>query len=169
MQSRFGAARRMAAAGVVVTVAGLLAGCGGGGSARLSADALDRRARAVCAAGQEEADRLRSEAAPGARGEAAAREIDATREVLESQIRGFAGLRGPASTDEDLDRLVGHLRAAAAGLATLRDVAAARDLTVDETIRARGDVVEQVNRSSAQAADDLVALGWLTCIGLTGG
>ena len=50
--------------------------------------------------------------------------------------------------------------------ARLRDAAADDDLTVDEAIQANADVVQQVNRSSAQGKDDLVALGWLTCVGI---
>ena len=61
-----------------------------------------------------------------------------------------------------------HLRAAAGGLEALRDAAVDDDLTVDEAVRANPEVVERVNRSSAQAADDLVALDWLTCIGIAG-
>lgn len=154
--------------GVAVLAATLLVGCGGSAPERLSAEALDRRAQAVCAAGQKDADRLRRQAAPGARGDDAAREIDATRSVLESQIRAFEELRGPRSTDDDLERLVRHLRAAAAGLQRLRR-AAADGLSIDETIQANGPIVERVNRSSAQAADDLVALGWLTCVGVATG
>jgi len=156
----------LAAAAATVVAGGLLAGCGGGGPDRVSARALTRQAEAVCADGQKEADRLRNQAEPGAHGEAAAKEIDATRAVLETQIRGFEDLRGPKSTDADLDALLGHLRAAADGLQTLRDAAAADDLTVDEAIRANPDVVTRVNLSSAQAKDDLVALGWLTCVGV---
>lgn len=156
----------LAAVAATVVGGGLLAGCGGGEPDRVSARALARQAEAVCADGQKEADRLREQSAPGARGEAAAKEIDATRAVLDTQIDGFEDLRGPESTDADLEALLDHLRAAADGLETLRDAAADDDLTVDEAIRANPDVVTQINRSSAQSKDDLVALGWLTCVGV---
>jgi hypothetical protein len=156
----------LAAVATTVIAGGLLAGCGGGEPDRVSARALARQGEAVCADGQKEADRLRNQADPGAHGEAAAKEIDATRAVLETQIQGFEDLRGPESTDADLDALVRHYRAAADGLETLRDAAADDDLTVDEAIQANADVVQQVNRSSAQGKDDLVALGWLTCVGI---
>lgn len=154
---------------LAVGAGGLLTGCGGGGSTeRLSGAAVDREAARICAAGQKEADRLRGEAVPGAHGEAAAKEIDATIEALDTQIEGFADLRGPAATDDDVAALVRHLRAAAAGLTRLREAAVADDLTVDEAVQANPKVVRQVNRSSAQAADDLVALDWLTCIAAAG-
>ncbi|MFA5883048.1 MAG: hypothetical protein WDA60_04280 [Acidimicrobiia bacterium] len=147
-------------------VGGLLTGCGGGSdSERLSRRELVTRAEAVCAAGKKESDRLRAEVVPGRRGEAAAAEIDATLEALNLQIDAFADLRGPASTDAQLERLVAHLRDAAHGLETLRDAAADDDLTVDEAVKASPDVVQQVNRASAQAADLLAGLGFLTCIG----
>lgn len=144
----------------------LLAACGGGGTDRLSRAALADRAEAVCRAGQEEADRLRAEAEPGARGQQAAKEIDATLEALDTQIEGFEGLRGPERTDDDVRALVRHLRAAAAGVERLREVVIEDDLTVDEAIRANTDVVDEVNRASARAADDLLALGWLACAGV---
>jgi len=146
----------------------LLAGCGGGddGGERLSRAALTREAEAVCDAGTKESDRLRADARPGARGEDAGKEIDATRAALEAQIDGFADLRGPASTDDDIAALLRHLRAASAGLERLRELAVDGDLTVVETIAANPDLVQRINRSSAQAADDLVALDWLTCIGV---
>ncbi len=160
-------ARAVLATGAATGVAGgLLIGCGGGQPDRVSARALARQAEAVCADGQKEADRLRNQADPGARGEAAAKEIDATRAVLDTQIQGFEDLRGPKSTDADIDALLGHLRAAADGLETLRAAAADDDLTVEEAIRANPDVVAQVNLASAQSKDDLVALGWLTCVGV---
>ena len=82
-------------------------------------------------------------------------------------IRGQPACRArEQQPGKDLAALLGHLRAAADGLETLRDAAADDDLTVDEAIRANPDVVEQVNRSSAQSKDDLVALGWLTCVGV---
>jgi hypothetical protein len=148
----------------------VLSACGGGDDAeRLSADALTRRAESICAAGKREADRLRRRAEIGARGEAAAEEIDATLEALGTQIDGFEGLRGPATTDDRRTALVRHLRAAADGLAELRQTVIDDDLTVDEAIAARPGLVRRVNRSSAQAADDLVALDWLSCIGVAGG
>jgi len=149
-----------------VVGASVLSACGGGSADRLSRRALTREAERICAAGQAEADRLRAEAQADARGADAATEIDATLEALDTQIQGFEDLRGPAGTDDALATLVRHLRAAAAGLGELRDVAVADDLTVDEAIRSNPDIVEAVNRSSAQAADDLVALGWLTCVGV---
>jgi len=152
---------------VAVVGATLLPGCGGGGDdARRSKAALAREAEAVCAEGTKESDRLRAEAQPGARGEAAGKEIDATRAALEAQIEGFADLRGPESTDDDIAALLRHLRAAAAGLAELRAAAVDGDLTVDEAIAANPELVQRINRSGAQAADDLVALDWLTCIGV---
>lgn len=148
---------------------GLLTGCGGGSEPdRVSARALTREAEQICAAGKEESDRLRSRAVPGAHGEAAGTEIDATLEALDTQIEGFAALRGPAATDVHLEALVRHLRAAATGLEQLRDAAVAGDLTVDEAVQADPALVRRVNRSSAQASDDLVALGWPSCIGVAG-
>ena len=127
-----------------------------------------RAAEKICADGKKESDRLRAEAKPGARGEAAAQEIDATLESLETQIEGFEDLRGPTATDDAIAALVRHLRAAAAGLEQLSEVAVDDDLTIDETVRANPEIVEQVNRSGAQAADDLVGLDWLTCVGVVG-
>lgn len=154
--------------GTLLLAGGLVAGCGGGDGDRLSSAALTRRAEAVCAAGKRVSDRLRAEARPGARGKAAAAEIDATRAALETQIDGFEGLRGPPGTDDDIAALVRHLRAAAAGLEELGHAAVDGDLTVDEAISANPDLVQQINRSGAQASDDLVALDWLSCIGVTG-
>lgn len=145
----------------------LVSGCGGGDDGeRLSADALTRRARAICVAGKREADRLRREAAIGARGEDAAEEIDATLEALDTQIEGFADLRGPAATDDRIAALVRHLRAASEGLEELRDTVVDDDLTIDEAVARRQGLVQRINRSSAQAADELVALDWLDCIGI---
>ena len=145
----------------------VLAGCGGGGGGeRLSKAAVTKRAEAVCAEGKKESDRLREQAQIGARGEAAGEEIDATRAALEAQIDGFADLRGPASTDDDIAALLKHLRAASAGLEDLKAAAVDGNLTVDDAISANPELIQQINRSGAQAADDLVALGWLTCIGV---
>ena len=158
-----------AAATLAVLVGGaVLTGCGGGSEpARLSSAALLRRADAICAEGKKESDRLRAEAVVGARGEAAATEIDATLEALEVQIDGFEDLRGPAATDADLTVLVEQLREAASGLEQLREAAIDDDLTVDEAIDANPEVVEQVNRASLEAAEALVALEFVTCVGLT--
>jgi len=158
-----------AAAALAVVVAGaVLAGCGGGSEPeRLSSAALLRRADGICAEGKRESDRLRGQAVIGARGEAAATEIDATLEALEVQIDGFEDLRGPRSTDADLSALVSQLREAADGLEQLREAAVDDDLTVDEAIDANPDVVEQVNRASLRAAESLVALQFVTCVGLT--
>jgi hypothetical protein len=150
-----------------VLLGGALAGCGGGAPERLSRAALVQEADQICAAGLREADRLRGETVPGARGEAAAAEFDANLAVLEQQVDGLADLRGPASTDADLERAVDRLEAAAAGLETLRDAAADDDLTVDEAVEQNPDVVQRVNRASAQANDALAALGFLGCIAFT--
>ena len=128
-----------------------------------------RRADATCTELLRDADRLRSEATPGARGEAAAAEIDATREVLEGQVDAFDELRGPPSTDAVRVRAVRNLRAAASGLKELRDAAVEDDLTVDGAIRANPEVVQRVNLASGKASDALTALGFLTCVGVADG
>lgn len=147
----------------------VLAACGDDAPPRRSLPALTAEAEAICADGAARAERLRADARPGARGPDAAREIGATRATLRTQIEGFGRLRGPEATDAQIADLVGYLEAADAGLAVLQRVAASGDRTVDEAIGARPAVVGRVNRASAQAADALVALGWLGCVGLAAG
>jgi hypothetical protein len=153
----------------LVLVATTLTACGGDPGPRRSLASLTAAAEAVCADGAARAERLRTGAQPGARGKAAAREIAATRSALRTQLDGFGRLRGPEATDDQISALVRHLETADAGLAALQRAAASGDLTVDEAIRARPAVVGRVNRASAQAADVLVALGWLGCVGLAAG
>lgn len=154
---------------VLAGFGGVLAACGGGGEPeRVSRAAMVREADRVCAAGLREADRLRAGAEAGARGEAAADEIDASLEVLNRQIDAFADLRGPASTDAPREDAVRNLRVASDGLEALRKAAIDDDLTVDGVIRANPKVVQRVNRASAEASDALAKLGFLTCIGLGG-
>lgn len=154
------------AAGAVALLL-VLAACGGGDTPRLSRAEMVRRADALCADLLADADRLRARADPGARGDAAADEIDDTVEVLRRQIDAFDDLRGPPSTDAARERVVGQLRIAADALDELSDKAEADDLTVDEAIRANAGLVGRVNRASARASDALVELGFLTCVGTT--
>ncbi len=147
----------------------VLSACGGGGEPdRVSRTAMVREADRVCTAGLRAADRLRAGAEPGARGEAAAGEIDASLEVLNRQIDAFADLRGPVATDAAREDAVRNLRAAADGLEALRKAAVEDDLTVDGAVRANPAVVGRVNRASAKASDALAELGFLTCIGFAG-
>jgi len=153
----------------VVAAAVALGACGGDAPPRRSFAALTTEAEAICADGAARAERLRADAQPGARGGAAAREIAATRAALRTQVDGFRRLRGPEATDAQVADLVRHLESADEGLAVIERAAARDDLTVDEAVRSRPAVVGRVNRASAQAADELVALGWLGCVGLGGG
>lgn len=154
---------------VAVVLTGVLEGCGGGDEPeRLSRAALVDRVESVCAEGKREADRLRAQAEPGRRGEGAAAEVDATLEALNTQIDAFADLRGPASTDAPLARLVDQLRIAADGVEELREAVLDDDLTVDEALQQNPAVVERVNLASAEAADLLVDLGFLSCVGVAG-
>jgi hypothetical protein len=154
---------------LAVVAAVALAACGGDERPRRSLPALTAAAEAICADGAARAERLRADAQPGARGATAAREIAVTRAALRTQIGGFRRLRGPEATDAPIADLVRYLESADAGLAVIERAAARDDLTVDEAVRSRPAVVGRVNRASAQAADQLVALGWLGCVVLPGG
>lgn len=144
------------------------AGCGGGAPERLSRADMVRQAERVCARGLEQAERLRAAAQPGARGAAAAAEVDAVLEALAVQIEGFADLRGPESTDATRTRAVDQLEVASDLLEDLRDEIVARDLTVNEAIQRKQELVGRINRASARANDALVDLGFLSCVGVTG-
>lgn len=128
-----------------------------------------RRADALCAKGLRDADRLRADAQPGARGAAAAAEVDATLKVLDVQVDGIEDLRGPERTDAARERAVAQLRLAAELIERLRDRIVARDLTINEAIQASPALVQRINRASARATDALADLRFFTCIGVAVG
>jgi hypothetical protein len=135
---------------VVAVVAALASGCGGdsGGGGQLSTEEFRQQANAICAKYNEKIKALESPSSP----EEISGYVDQVVPLLQQGISELRGLRAPAESQDDFDRMLDETEKAIPAAQQLGEAAANNDAAAVQRALKSG---QQADAASDEIATDL--------------